>query len=104
MRILVMLNPTNRYGTKGTYTELRKFLLCDGYIKLQNEVFMRVEDTKKRLRKTSKSYKIIFTVYRRSKNVDFDREAIQKLRFVSWKARLARKTYRRKRLGNAIKM
>ena len=60
MRILVMLNPTNRYGTKGTYTELRKFLLCDGYIKLQNEVFMRVEDTKK-LRKTSKSYKIIFT-------------------------------------------
>ena len=47
MRILVMLNPTNRYGTKGAYTELRKFLLFDGYIKLQNEVFMRVEDTKK---------------------------------------------------------
>lgn len=42
-----MLNPTNRYGTKGAYTELRKFLLFDGYIKLQNEVFMRVEDTKK---------------------------------------------------------
>ncbi len=47
MRILVMLNPTNKYGTKGAYTELRKFLMTDGYLKLQNEVFMRVEDTKK---------------------------------------------------------
>ena len=42
-----MLNPTNRYGTKTAYTELRKFLLSDGYIKLQPDVFMRVEDTKK---------------------------------------------------------
>ena len=47
MRILVMLNPPDRYGTKGAYTTLRKFLESDGYIKLQNEVFMRVEDTKK---------------------------------------------------------
>ena len=47
MRILVMLNPTNKYGTKGAYTELRKFLITDGYLKLQNEVFMRVEDTRK---------------------------------------------------------
>lgn len=47
MRILVMLNPTNRHGTKGAYTELRKFLIMDGYLKLQNEVFMRIEDTKK---------------------------------------------------------
>ena len=47
MRILILLNPTNRYGTKGAYTELRKFLLSDGYLKLQPEVFMRVEDTKK---------------------------------------------------------
>jgi len=47
MRILVMLNPPNRYGTKGAYTNLRKFLETDGYIRLQNEVFMRVEDTRK---------------------------------------------------------
>ena len=29
------------------YTELRKFLVNDGYLKLQPDVFMRVEDTKK---------------------------------------------------------
>ena len=52
MRILVLLNPTNRYGTKTAYTELRKFLISDGYLKLQPDVFMRVEDTKK-LHKTS---------------------------------------------------
>lgn len=48
MRILVMLNPPNRYGTKGAYTNLRKFLETDGYIRLQNEVFMRIEDTIKK--------------------------------------------------------
>lgn len=51
MRILVMLNPTNRYGTKTAYTELRKFLLSDGYLKIQPDVFMRVEDTKKSYQK-----------------------------------------------------
>ena len=29
------------------YTELRKFLVSDGYLKLQPDVFMRVEDSKK---------------------------------------------------------
>lgn len=47
MRILVMLNPTNEYGTKAAYTELRKFLINDGYLLLQPEVFMRVEESKK---------------------------------------------------------
>lgn len=47
MRIIVLLNPTNKYGTKSAYTELRRFLINDGYIKLQSEVFMRIEDTKK---------------------------------------------------------
>ena len=51
MRILVILNPTNRYGTKTAYTELRKFLLSDGYFKIQPDVFMRVEDTKKSCQK-----------------------------------------------------
>ena len=36
------------------YTELRKFLVSDGYLKLQPDVFMRVEDSKKSLYKTSK--------------------------------------------------
>ena len=42
-----MLNPSNKYGTKSAYTELRKFLIKDGYLLLQPEVFMRVENTKK---------------------------------------------------------
>ena len=29
------------------YTVLRKYLINDGYLKIQPEVFMRVEDTKK---------------------------------------------------------
>ncbi|MDY4832510.1 MAG: CRISPR-associated endonuclease Cas2 [Treponema sp.] len=48
MRIIVMLNPSNKYGTKSAYTELRKFLIKYGYLLLQPEVeFMRVENTKK---------------------------------------------------------
>lgn len=47
MRILVMLNLTNRYGTKMAYTELRRFFINDGYQKKKPEVFMQVEDTKK---------------------------------------------------------
>ncbi|MDY4525251.1 MAG: hypothetical protein SPE03_09485 [Treponema sp.] len=43
-----MLNPSNKYGTKSAYTELRKFLIKYGYLLLQPEVeFMRVENTKK---------------------------------------------------------
>ena len=42
MRILTFLNPTNKHGTKGAYTKLRKFLESDGYIMMQPEVFMRV--------------------------------------------------------------
>ncbi len=47
MRILVLLNPPNRHGTKIAYSELREFLVNDGYLKLQQDVFMRVEDSKK---------------------------------------------------------
>ena len=42
-----MLNPSSKYGTKSAYTELRKFLIKYGYLLLQPEVFMRVENTKK---------------------------------------------------------
>lgn len=38
-----MLAPTNKYGTKTAYTELRKFLIKDGYLLLQPEVFMRIK-------------------------------------------------------------
>lgn len=47
MRVIVMLNPTNKYGTKGAYTKLRKFLESDGYIMLQPEVFMRIATNRK---------------------------------------------------------
>ena len=60
MRILVMLNPTNRHGTKMAYTELRKFLINDGYLKLQPDVFMRVEDTKKIAQNIRIEYNFIY--------------------------------------------
>ena len=47
MRILVLLNPTNKRGTKAAYTDLRKFLVKDGYILLQSEVFMRITNSRK---------------------------------------------------------
>ena len=40
-------NPTNKRGTKAAYTELRKFLVHDGYILLQSEVFMRITNNRK---------------------------------------------------------
>ena len=60
MRILVMLNPTNRHGTKMAYTELRKFLINDCYLKLQPDVFMVVEDTKKIVQNTKIEYNFIY--------------------------------------------
>ena len=47
MRIFVLLNPTNKRGTKAAYTELRNFLVKDGYILLQSEVFMRITNNRK---------------------------------------------------------
>ena len=47
MRILVLLNPTNKKGTKAAYTELRNFLIKDGYVLLQSEVFMRITNNRK---------------------------------------------------------
>lgn len=42
MRILVLLDPTNKRGTKTPYTKLRKFLVSDGYVRIGAELFMRV--------------------------------------------------------------
>ena len=47
MRILVILSPTNKWGTKTEYTNLRKFLIKDGYLRIAPEVFMRIVANRK---------------------------------------------------------
>ena len=47
MRIFVILSPTNKRGTKTEYTKLRKFLISDGYIRISEEVFMRITNNRK---------------------------------------------------------
>lgn len=47
MRILVILSPTNRWGTKTEYTNLRRFLQKDGYLRIAPEVFMRIVQNRK---------------------------------------------------------
>lgn len=47
MRILVILSPTGKWGTKTEYTELRKFLISDGYLRIAPEVFMRIVQNRK---------------------------------------------------------
>ena len=47
MRLIAILSPTDKWGTKTGYSRLRKFLLKDGYIRIGPEVFMRVVQTRK---------------------------------------------------------
>ena len=47
MRIIVILSPTNKHGTKIEYTKLRKFLLTDGYLKIAEDVYMRITTNRK---------------------------------------------------------
>ena len=47
MRIIVMLKPTNKRGTKMAYTKLRKLLISDGYTLWGPEVYMRVTTNRK---------------------------------------------------------
>lgn len=47
MRLLVILSPTGKWGTKTEYTKLRNFLHKDGYIRIAPEVFMRVVQNRK---------------------------------------------------------
>ena len=47
MRLLVILSPTNKWGTKTEYTKPRKFLQKDGYIRIAPEVYMRVVPNRK---------------------------------------------------------
>lgn len=47
MRLVVILSPTNKWGTKTEYSKLRKFLQKDGYIRIAPEVYMRVVTNRK---------------------------------------------------------
>ena len=47
MRLLVILSPTDKWGTKTEYTNLRKFLIKDGYLRIAPEVFMRIVANRK---------------------------------------------------------
>ena len=47
MRVIVMLSPTNKWGTKTEYTKLRKFLQKGGYIRIAPEMFMRIVQNRK---------------------------------------------------------
>ena len=47
MRLLVILSPTDKWGTKTEYTRLRKFLHKDGYLRIAPEVYMRIVQNRK---------------------------------------------------------
>lgn len=47
MRLLVILSPTDKWGTKTEYTNLRKFLQKDGYLRIAPEVFIRIVQNRK---------------------------------------------------------
>ncbi len=47
MRLLVILSPTDKWGTKTEYTNLRKFLHRDGYLRIAPEVYMRIVPNRK---------------------------------------------------------
>lgn len=47
MRLIAILSPTDKWGTKTEYTRLRKFLQKDGYIRIAPEVYMRIVQNRK---------------------------------------------------------
>lgn len=47
MRLIAILSPTGKWGTKTEYTELRKFLRKDGYLRIAPEVYMRIVPDRK---------------------------------------------------------
>jgi CRISPR-associated protein Cas2 len=51
MRIIVMLSPTNKRGTKTAYTQFRRRLTSEGFVLLQPELFMRVVPNRKATQK-----------------------------------------------------
>jgi len=59
MRLLVVLSPTDKWGTKAEYIKLRKFLQRDGYIRIAPEVYMRIVQNRKA---SEKQYNNIYMV------------------------------------------
>lgn len=51
MRMLVLLQPTNKRGTKMAYTAFRKWLHDDGFVMVAPELYMRVTANRKAVRK-----------------------------------------------------
>lgn len=47
MRLIAILSPTDKWGTKTEYTKLRKFLKRDGYVRIAPEVYMRIVQNRK---------------------------------------------------------
>ena len=47
MRLLAILSPTDKWGTKTEYTKLRQFLQKDGYLRIAPEVYMRIVPNRK---------------------------------------------------------
>ena len=47
MRLIVILSPTDKRGTKTEYANLRRFLIRDGYLRIAPEVFMRIVGNRK---------------------------------------------------------
>ena len=99
-----MLNPSNKYGTKIAYTELRKFLIKYSYLLLQPEVFYACRKYKEKLHKASKQNQRVFTQNRNCKNVNLNRKSIFFLCFESRRSRLTRVPCWCERFSYAIKM
>lgn len=51
MRVIVLLRPTNKRGTKTEYTKFRKKLHADGFDKLGLDLYVRVAANRKATRK-----------------------------------------------------
>ena len=47
MRVFVLLQPTNIRGTKTAYTKFRKYLMHEGFLMFQAEVYTKVTSTRK---------------------------------------------------------
>ncbi len=47
MRLLAILSPTNKWGTKTEHTKLRKLLYKNGYIRIAPEVYVRIVPNRK---------------------------------------------------------
>ncbi len=57
MKIVVLLQPTNIRGTKTAYTKFRKYLLREGFLMVQAEVYLKTVSSRKSAEKQiSKMY------------------------------------------------